>query len=683
MDKIRIRHFNESDFDWLPSWFRFPSERLTLDYVPSAGASQRFGSPDRLSYRDFIATIPLVSGKGQGGLSDPDRYPYQPHLLEILDHPAITDYTLTAGNQSAKTTGIEDWIFYRAAYDPVDGIICYPDEDTVTDKFSKSLKPKLTHKSLIHLTTGVDDDITQKNIVLASGMLIKAAWASSLMKLSAFSAGFVIFEECDKNKEKIVATEATIEKLGEGRGVDYGADFKLIRCTTLSGEAAPGAKARARAQIFIDFLALCPHCGQLEYLSPERVGYIRDRTLFGQIKSTPSFAWYFCGRCGAKWNEKQRVAALEAGEFRARAEGWQEREKDGLEPQHDPRPMRQYLDEVFPSSAAISIPSLCLPTVKLCQWAAAKIAADNDTEAKHYFYNHHLDKPFTIAGGIHKSEDILRRSWGQPFGVVPSGWQCAGLYCGIDSQKGKFYYWVSAIGFAMQQDGTELRPNLWQVEAGELPSVDERGETIPIGTVLKKLEDKVYQDEMGNTCWPSGPDPVAVWNGQWVKVKGGKHRKQMMYIGGEYRIRMFIIDGRGNNASNDNITQEVKSWCSADTARRRMYWGEGLSAGSLYSAKYDPDSGLYIYHTDRSQLEKWVERGLSIRSGEQGSIQVSEDCQDWQAQHLANVQMSPRTGKYIKPERGRCDIRDCLRMSYLGYRIESMNGVVQPLIQTI
>lgn len=679
MDKIRIRHLNEDDFDWLPDWFRCPYERLNLDYVPSTGAQQRFGSPERLSYRDFIAIIPIVSGKGKGWLSDPDRYPYQAHALELLNHPAITDYTITAPNQSAKTSTIENWLFYLATYDPVDVNIYYPDEDTVTDKFSKSLRPKLKSKSLVHLTTGVEDDLTQKTISLASGMLIKAGWTSSLLKMSAFSAGVCVLEECDKNPDKISTTEAAVEKLVEGRGVDYGADFKLIRCTTLSGEGAPGAKARFRAQIFVDFLARCPHCGQFEYLSPERVGYVQDRTLFGQIKNTPSFAWYFCGQCGAKWNEKQRVAALVAGELRARAEGWLDREKDGLEPEHDPRPMKKYLDEVFPSSAALSIPSLCLPTVPLCKWAAAKIAADNDIEAKHYFYNHHLDKPFAVAGGIHKAEDILRRSWGQPFGVVPSGWQCAGLYCGIDSQKGKFYYWVSAIGFAKQADGTELRPNLWQIEAGELPSVDETGLAIPIATVMQKLEGKVYQDELGNTHWPGG-EQIPVWNWQWVKQRGGKLRKQMVYIGGEYKIRMFIIDGRGNNASNDNITQEVKAWCAANTARRRMYWGEGLSAGSLYSAKFDTDSGLYIYHTDRSQLEKWVERGLSIRPGEQGSIQVSEDCEDWMAQHLANVQMSPRTGKYIKPERGRCDIRDCLRMSYLGYRIESMNGVVQPVL---
>lgn len=673
MDKVRIRHLNQSDFEWIPAWFRFPPERLNLDYVPSVGAVQRFGSLKRLSYRDFIATIPIVSGKGKGGLSDPDRYPYQPHLLEILDHPAITDYTITAPNQSAKTTTVEDWILYRATYDPVDGIICYPDEDSVTDKFSKSLKPKLNHKNLKRLTTGVNDDITQKNILLASGMLLKAAWATSLMKLSAFSAGVVVFEECDKNKEKIVATEASIEKLGEGRGVDYGADFKLIRCTTLSGESAPGAKARKRAQIFIDFLALCPHCGQLEYLSPERVGYVLDRTLWGQIKSNPSYAWYHCGHCGAKWSEKQRVAALVAGEFRARAEGWQEREKEGLEPQHDPRPMRQFLDEVFPSSAAISIPSLCLPTVKLCQWAAAKIAADTDTEARHYFYNHHLDKPFKLGGGIHEVDDILRRSWGQPFGVVPSGWQCAGLYCGIDSQRGgKFYYWVSAIGFSKQADGTELRPNLWQVDAGIL---EPDSDNWTIETVLKQLEHKIYRDEMGNTSWPGR---VKVWNGQWRKRKG-KLQKELMYLGGEYKIRMFVIDGRGNNQSNSNITADAKSWCRGDMPRRRLHWGEKLSAGQLFNAKFDKSAGIYIYHTDRHQLEQWVEKGLSIRPGKQGSIQVSAHCEVAHAEHLANIQVDPRTNRYVKPDTGSRDWRDCLRYSILAYYIDCMAGVMQPV----
>ena len=525
--------------------------------------------------------------------------------------------------------------------------------------------------------------MTNLLLKLASGMIIKAGWTSSVMSLSSFSAEVVILEECDKVKGKVSATEASVEKLAEGRGVDFGADFKIIRCTTLSGEGALGAKARQRADIFVDFLARCPVCGQLEYMFPERVDYVRQRHLFNKIKSMPSAAWYFCGRpgCGAKWTEKQRVAALVAGELRARAEGWQDREKDGLEPEHDPRPMRQYLDEApnWGLSAALSIPALCLPTVPLCRWASDKIAGDNDTDAKHYFVNHRLDKPFAIAGGIHKSEDILRRSWGQPFGVVPSGWQCAGLYCGIDSQKGKFYYWVSAIGFAMQADGTELRPNLWQVDAGELPSVDEQGQAIPIGTVLKKLEDRVYQDEMGNNCWPSGPDPVAVWNGQWVKVKGGKHRKQMINIGGLYKIRCFFIDGRGNNYSNDNITQEVKAWCRGNPPMRRLHWGGKLTAGKSYSASFDKDYGIYIYHTDRHLSEQWFERGLSITPGDQGSIQVSADCTPVMAEHLCNVEVDHRTNRYIKPTSGRRDFRDGGRYSTLPYFIEHMNGVVQPV----
>jgi len=674
---IRIRSLKDSDFDWLPDCVRFPPSRLNLDFPPSPGALQRFGTPDRLSYRDFIKTIPVIAGKGKGGLSDPDRYPYQAHALELLDHPCLRDIVITAGNQSAKTRTIEIFLFWRAFYDPADAIIYYPDRTTVRERFSKAIIPTIQHPNFSQIATGIEDDLTKRICRLASGMDIESGHMSSLMEMSNRSGVIIVLEELDKVKEKLDQTEAAVKFLTEGRGRDAEEDYKGIKTSTLSVDTAPCAKARAEAEIFVDFLAKCPHCHRFEYLNQDRVGYVQDKSLFGKIKTTPSFAWYHCGRCGAKWNERQRVVALRAGSLRVRKKGWKKRKKEGLEPLHDPRPLKKYLDEEWPGSAALSIPSLCLPTVKLCQWAAAKIDADNDLEAKHFFYNHHLDEPFSGGGRIRNPADILARTSGQPFGVVPSGWQCAGLYCGVDSQKGKYYYWVSAIGFSTQADGTKQRPMLWQVEAGELPSIDENGNHIPIELVLAPLENKVYRDEAGNTSWPGG-QPVQVWNGHYLKNRRGKLVPQLTLIGGEYKIRLFVIDGRGNNLSNDNLTEEAKRWCAGDLARRRLYWGEGMSTGKLYNATRDEQTGIWIYHADRSQLESWVERGLDIKAGRQGSILVSDECADypWMGEHLANVSFDPRSGRYVKPKRGRRDIRDCLRMSFLGYRIELMDGVV-------
>ncbi len=665
-NRIRIRHLNDPEFFWVPDHVRYPSARLNLQYTPSPGAVQRFGSPDRLDYRDFIGTCPAVSGERQGGYCDPDRYPYQPFLMELLDHPLINDLTILAPNQSAKTTTVENWLLRRAKYDPVDSNIYYPDRDTVVDRFKNSLIVKLKDDHFIDLLTSCEDDLTGKLIKLASGMLIRAGWTSSLLKMSSVSAGVVILEECDKVKEQLVATEAAVEYLIKGRGVDYGKNFKIIRCTTVSSEMGMGWRAAQRANAYFDHLARCPHCKKLEYMSPDRVHYVQDRSLFKKISSTPAFAWYFCGQCGAKWTDEHRITALRAGEVRARLEGWQDLVKDGADPVHDLRPIKKYLDEENPGTGAISIPSLCLPTVSLCSWVADKIAGDNDSQAKQYFYNHHLSKPWNHLGRIRKPEHILQRTWGQPFGVVPSGWQCAGLYCGIDSQQGSFYYWVSAIGFSQQADGTKIRPMIWQVDAGQLESVDEAGRDIPIEQVLQVLEDRRYQDELENTSWP-GDAPFWVRNTDRRKIR----------LGGEYEIRMFVIDGRGNNSTNSNITDSAKRWCADKPSQRRLYWGEGMSAGKLFSAKKDENDKIWIYHTDRSQLEKMVEKGLDKRPGDPGSILVSSDCEPWMAEHLANVQLSPRSGRYVKPERGRCDIRDCLRMSILGYRIEGMDKVIQ------
>jgi hypothetical protein len=635
-------------FDWMPSHVRRPSQGITVDYTPSRAAVAAFGSAEIQSPADFLRSLPVTQGARKGGYCDPDRYPYQPQLLEILRHPCWQTAVIAAGNQSGKSTVGEAYVADCAKNNPRDIGIFYPAAKPVQKKFRESLIPIFKNKNFRHLQTGVDDDLNI-NLIKLNLMSITAGNTASLLDMSSFSFGIVLLEEADKVQDEVSKNETSIKYLLKGRLNDYGPDGRTIWISTLSVDGAPCSRELHEVEVRIDFLPRCPSCGGEHRLDDKHLDYVVDSKMFSGDRQVRNVR-YVCPLCKAKWTEADRKAALLAGRFAARERGWKDKlDKDGKYV-HDPRPIIQLLNDDWPRSIGTAIPALAVPTVSMLSIAEIVELAKTDIAAAKYLANHIRAETFSLSGHRRQPEAILKRSWGQPRGVVPpAADDFTYILCGCDTQHDSLYYCIVAYGWPYTRDGHSSRPKAWVIDYGNIPTtIEQQGEKVrlPIAPILDQLEARKFRDIYGN---------------------------EERSPGVLYRINSLVIDGRGNTGMDKagNRYKEVKEWAAltSGTMQRYMSWGEQHDfKGELYrwsktSDPLRPGFEMLRLDIDRNATEFEVESMLLVGQNDPGALQVSNDCDLLFAQHLCAAQLNQRTGR-MEPIAGqRRDWRDCFRQT--------------------
>lgn len=644
---IRLRDLSADDYDWLPPAVRFPGRRLTFDYRSNKAARAQFGKAEHIDLTDFIRSIPVLDGACVGGCCDPDRYPYQVHALKIFTHPCIRKGVVTGGNQSGKSKLGEMLLAFWAAYNPGNVIVYYPDQYSVQHKFSQSLIPFFKHKNYKHLCTGVEDDLNKKIIQLRQ-MAIFAGWTSSLAHLSTKSAKYLINEEAEKSKETVAVTEAAVKFLMDGRLRDHGDEGVQIDISTLSVPSGPTSKARAAVEVQFDFLPTCPYCHKQHQVDDKYLDYIVNSKLFGPA-SKPQNVRYVCPHCQKKWTEQDRQAALLAGSVRAREVGWQAKVEKGDSYTHDPRLTTEYLNAVWPSSAALTVPALIMPTVSLQDVAEVVEAAKTDIQAAQNLENHYRDLPFKSSAYGRSPDEIIARTWGQPKGICPPAEEIAYILAGVDVQQKSVYYSVVAFGWSYTRNRDYCRPTSWILDTGQIDTVDQHRNALPLAGILAQIERM-----------------------QFVGADGSTERNS----GLPYGVDALCVDLRGKNAADGGgRTEEVKAWAAETLGsnRRLLQWGEGTDMkGRGYEISYtnnplQPEYLLPYLRADRNELEKWLETGLMLEVQDQGAVLVYEGLPLDHAQHINSTQLNARTGRYGPVPGQRRDIRDTVRYAALAY----------------
>ena len=640
-------------FDWMPDSVRRPAKRITVDYTPSSSAVAAFGSAELQSPAEFLRTLPVTQGKGKGGYCDPDRYPYQPHLLEILRHPCWQTAVIAAGNQSAKSTVGEAYVADCAKNNPRDVGIFYPAAKPVQKKFRESLIPIFKNKNFRYLQTGVDDDLNI-NLIKLSLMSITAGNTSSLLDMSSFSFGLVIIEEADKVQEEVSRNETSIKYLLKGRLNDYGPDGRTIWISTLSVDGAPCSRELHEVEVRLDFLPRCPYCGGEHQLDDKHLDYVIDNRMFAGERQVHSVR-YVCPLCKAKWTEADRRTALLAGRFAARERGWKDKlDKEGKYV-HDPRWIIQLLYEDWPRSIGTAIPALAVPTVSMLFIAEIKEKAKTDIAAAKYHANHHRAETFSLSGHRRQPEAILKRSWGWPRLVVPpASDDLAYILAGCDTQHDSLYYVIMAFGWPYTRDGHHCRPKAWVIDQGNIPTVAVDQQTgakrrLPVELALQQIEALRFMDSLG--CRERAP-------------------------GIPYAVDSIFIDSRGDNRDRaGNRHDELRHWAAqtVGTTRRILCWGEKSLdfGGKLYRAgKIDdplrPGSYLLRLDVDRNATEDEVESMLMVAPDDNGALLVNADCNITFAEHLCASQQNTRTGRWEPVPGKRRDLRDCVRLAIAG-----------------
>jgi hypothetical protein len=645
----RVCELDSDLFDWMPSHVRCPAQRITVDYTPSSSAVAAFGAADLQSPADFLRTIPIKQGPKKGSYGDPFFLPWQPAFLEILCHPAARVIVLAAGNQQGKTTIVESYVAWCAKNDPKDCAIFYPGHDTASKKFRATLIPIFKSKKFKYLCTGKEDDLSG-GLIQLSLMSIHAGNTTSVMSMSTYSFHTVVIEEADKVVEDVSETETSVKFLLDGRRESYGADGRTIWVSTLSVDGAPCSKELAVVQMRIDFLPRCPFCGLEHQLDDKHLDYVIDNKMFS-TESNILNVRYVCPQCKAKWTEADRKQALLAGRFAARENGWRDKLDKAGKYGHDPRPILEILNtDAWPESIGTAIPALASPQVSMLRIAGFVEQAKTDIAAAKYLANHIRAETFSLSGHRRQPEAILKRSWGQPRGVVPpASDDLTYILCGCDTQHDSLYYCIVAYGWPYTRDGHSSRPKAWVIDYGNIPTtIDQHGEKVrlPIAPILDQLEARKFRDIFGN---------------------------EERSPGVPYRINSLVIDGRGNTGMDKagNRYKEVKEWAAltSGTMQRYMSWGEQHDfKGELYrwsktSDPLRPGFEMLRLDIDRNATEFEVESMLLVGQNGPGALQVSNDCDLLFAQHLCAAQLNQRTGR-MEPIAGqRRDWRDCVRQT--------------------
>lgn len=617
--KIRLRNLSDPDLDWLPDSCK---KKQQVNFAPCSGEQNIYRHRIRpLVSQWAIKNRPITDGASKAtGIYDPDAYPYQAGILDTMDLSYIREVGICKVTQSAGSTSVETYLMFRAEFDPVNVGIYYQDQLNCQRRMVSQIGAAFKHKKLKHLTTGLDDHINLKSITLKS-MSINAGWGS-VGTASSFSYGIVFIDEANKLKLKIDKTEASLYKLIRDRKKDF-AEFSKV--FVLSSPTVPTGlitEFMDTADAVFDFFPKCPECGKYEHFEHDQVKFTEERQPH-KMERSPSSAWYECGWCGDKWDDRRRHKALIKGDWFARDLDWLEKSQKKEKYGHDPRPRQQYLEAERPPVVCFHQPSLIVPKLPLCQYVADFLRGLKDAFAMHYFYNHHLAIAFQYYGKSRHAEQLKSRQDHRRNNLLPGGNQVAALVGGIDTQGDRFYYWIQAFGWTVDLDGQPIDQTSWQVASREVLSVRD---------MLAGVLDTVFFDEDGV----------------------------------EYMVNLAMIDSGGNR------TYEIYSLCNTHPGvlvpykgqpRRSYLWKPTKYEYIFNGRRYEAAGDLYLFN--KQALYEVVNGQLSVSPDAQdGGIWFNKDLTAEEIEHICAPKFDKATNNWTTPDNVRDDYCDCLVMCH-------------------
>lgn len=237
------------------------------------------------------------------GPYDPDVTPYLTGLLELYSLEHIREMFVAGGSQSAKTDFMHTCWGYSAVHDPGPALIVMQDRNTGVETMQDRIVPMIDGTpSLRRLTTGNQDDISNRRIRFRTGMTTYLAWAQSEGRLASKPVRYGLFDEVD------LWPESAIRK-GRARLRAFEDSYKIVEACTSSTEDGRIWKAQGLAQIKIDFWPVCPYCGEAHIMDAANIQW-PEGVVDPAALSEKGSAWYVCPHCQAQWDEEDRNEAV-------------------------------------------------------------------------------------------------------------------------------------------------------------------------------------------------------------------------------------------------------------------------------------------------------------------------------------------------------------------------------------
>ena len=349
-----------------------------------------------------------------------DRTPYMRAIMDALSpsHPARRVVFMKSAQVGA-TEGGNNWIGYVIHHAPGPMLAVQPTVE-LAKRFSRQrIEPLIAESPALRERVKPSRARDAGNTVLSkefpAGLLIITG-ANSAVGLRSMPARYLFLDEVDAYPPS-ADEEGDPVALAEARTRTFSWRSKVFLASTPTIQGISRIEREYEASDQRRYFVPCPHCEHMQWLAFERLRW---------DKGKPETTHYICEACDGRIEEHHKTAMLQAGEWRATAEG------------ADPGTIGFHLSALYSPVGWFSWADIAR------MWEAAQ-ATD---EAKRSFKNGVLGLTWVETGEAPDWQRLYERREPWQIGTVPSG----GLFltAGADVQKDRIEVDVWAWGRGLE-----------------------------------------------------------------------------------------------------------------------------------------------------------------------------------------------------------------------------------------
>ena len=375
------------------------------------------------------------------------RAEYLRGLMDAISDPTVHTVIVVFGSQLGKTEALLNALGFYIQHDPAPVLLVMPTlelaESWSKDRLAPMLRdsPSLRGKVGASLGRGADRGSTVRHKSFVGGHLTVAG-ANSPASLASRPIRILLCDEVDRFPVS-AGSEGDPLSLAEARTASFwNARRVYVSSPTITGSRIDTAWEASDQR---RFHVPCPDCGAHQTLQWAQV---RWEKIDGE--HAPETARYECERCGSRWSDTARRAAVSHGQWRA--------------------------SKPFAGVAGFHLNALYGPweSRNLSQLVRQFLEAKGDPERLKVFVNTVLAESWEEPGESIDESGLLMRGedWQLKPNHVPDG--VVVLTCGVDIQADRVEYEI--VGWGLGEES-------WSIEYGRLYGDPRRPET------LKQLDD--------------------------------------------------------------------------------------------------------------------------------------------------------------------------------------------------
>lgn len=353
----------------------------------------------------------------------PWRNSVTPYLVGIMDafqEPDVERIIFVKPTQVGGTAAMENMIGYAICEDPAPALVVYPSDKLVESTVEARIEPML-EKSPAMAGLYRKRESTAARLKFAS-MYLYLTGANSPANLASKAIRYLFLDEVDKYPGAS-KREADPVSLAIERTKTFVTNRKIYMASTPTLKTGHIWRAKEAAEEERHYFVPCPHCrkeielkfAQLKWPSKDDVPAEADRA---------ARAVYVCQECGAVIEERDKMAMLRAGRWKA-----------------------VRTSSARPSSVCFWLNTLYSPFTSFTEIVKEFLVSKDDPEKLQNFVNSWLAEPWEDTNLKTNADMVLERQTAVPEWVLPDWTQL--VTAGVDVQETCLYWSIRAWGSYM------------------------------------------------------------------------------------------------------------------------------------------------------------------------------------------------------------------------------------------